>query len=76
MEAFRESARMTDGQKGQLFLFGLVIALFNLAGALCLLVGLLFTIPASMMAMAYVYRKLLIPVPMVATNTTVTTPQF
>jgi uncharacterized membrane protein len=66
MEAFSASAKATDGQKMNLFLFGLLLALFNLAGALCLLVGLFFTIPASAVAMAYVYRKLTdqaIPVP-------------
>jgi hypothetical protein len=32
--------------------------LFNLAGLLCLVVGLFFTVPASSIAMAYVYDQL------------------
>jgi hypothetical protein len=59
MDAFKESARITDGHKGRLFLFGLFLLLVNIAGLLALIIGLLFTIPASMIAYAYVYRKLL-----------------
>lgn len=61
MDPFRAlsaSSRITQGVKWQLFFFGLVIALINIAGALLFLAGLLFTIPLSMMAEVYVYRKL------------------
>src|SRR5262245_1002929 len=40
--SLKASRELTRGARWQLFLFGLVITLFNLAGALCLLVGLLF----------------------------------
>jgi uncharacterized membrane protein len=59
IDAIKKSAVMTDGVKGQLFVFYIILALINLAGALCLLVGLFVTIPTSMVAMAYVYRQLL-----------------
>jgi uncharacterized membrane protein len=59
MEAIRKSGEMTAGNKGKLFGFGLLLALINLAGAICLLIGLFATIPTTMVAMAYVYRKLI-----------------
>jgi len=42
-----------------LFLFDLLLTLINLLGALCLLIGLFATIPTTMVAIAFVYRKLL-----------------
>ncbi len=59
MDAFRASANITNGQKMNLFLFGMLLALINLAGLLCLGVGLFFTIPTTYIATTYVYRKLL-----------------
>jgi len=59
MEAIRKSGEMTAGNKGKLFWLGILFALINLVGVLCLLVGLFVTIPTTMMAMVYVYRKLL-----------------
>ncbi|MEJ2745792.1 MAG: hypothetical protein P8123_08935 [bacterium] len=59
MAALRESSRITMGAKWDLFLFGLLLALINLLGALCLLIGLFATIPTTLVAGAYVYRKLL-----------------
>jgi uncharacterized membrane protein len=59
MEAIRTSWAMTDGQKGQIFVLGLVLLGVNLLGLLALGVGLLVTIPVSYLAMTYVYRKLL-----------------
>jgi len=50
--------RVTDGAKWQILLFGLALAGVNVLGALALLVGLLFTIPMTMLATAFVYRKL------------------
>lgn len=40
------------------FFFAIVLTLMNMAGFLCLFIGLLFTAPASVIAMAIVYRKL------------------
>lgn len=57
-ESLRLSAQATQGVKWQLFLFVLSIILLNVLGALALMVGLLVTIPVTMVAIAYVYRKL------------------
>ena len=59
MEAIKKSGEITAGNKGKLFLLGLLIVLINIAGVICLLVGLFATIPTSMLVMAYVYRKLM-----------------
>jgi hypothetical protein len=59
LESLRASSALTKGVRWQLLLFGLLLTLFNLAGLLCLLVGLIFTIPATAVAMAYVYDQLL-----------------
>jgi len=59
MEAIKKSGEITMGKKGKLFLLGLLFALINIVGAICLLVGLFVTIPVTMIAVAYVYRKLM-----------------
>jgi len=58
IEALQESRALTDGYKMDLFLFSSALALLNLAGALCLFVGLFVTVPMTLMASAYVYRRL------------------
>ncbi len=58
IEALKASSRATKNVKWDLFLFGLLLLLINLAGALVFLVGLFATIPTSMVAYAYVYRRL------------------
>lgn len=57
-EALKASGEMTDGRKWDLIGINLVIAMFTYLGLLGLLVGLLATVPAGMIAMAFVYRKL------------------
>ena len=57
-KALIKSGIMTQGHKLQLFLLALVLGLANLAGALLFLVGLIFTIPMSLLIMAYTYREL------------------
>jgi len=59
MDSIRKSGDITKGEKWHIFLFGLVLGLLNLLGALVLLVGLFVTIPITIMATVYVYRKLL-----------------
>lgn len=59
MEAIKKSGEITMGSKGKLFWFGLLLGLINIAGAICLLIGLFITIPVTMVAMVYVYRKLM-----------------
>ncbi len=57
-EAFSESGRITSGVKWPLFWFAMLLGLINIAGALFFLVGLFVTIPTTIVAVAYVYRKL------------------
>ena len=57
-EAFKRSSEITNGVKWELFAFLILLSLINLAGVICFFVGLLVTIPVTMVAMAYVYRKL------------------
>lgn len=59
IEALRLSWRITKGSTWNLILFGLLLLLINIAGALVLIVGLLATIPTTMVALAWVYKKLL-----------------
>jgi uncharacterized membrane protein len=58
-EAFRESAGMTSDVKWEVFLFFLLVLGINLLGLLAFAVGLFFTLPATMIAYTFVYRKLL-----------------
>ena len=58
-EALVKSSQITRGAKGQLLLLGLLLGLINIAGFLACFVGLFATVPLTMMAMVFVYRKLL-----------------
>lgn len=58
IDALKESARMTEGNRLQLFLFGLALIGINLVGVLALLVGLLVSVPVSFLATVHVYRTL------------------
>lgn len=58
IDALKESWRITKGHKGQLFLFTLAVIGINILGFLALLVGLLVTVPVSMLAAVHVYRTL------------------
>ena len=78
-ESLQTSARMTEGEKWQLFGLSLALLALNIAGALALLIGLLVTIPVSALAFVFVYRKLskrleqgvtpVTPAPVVAAST-------
>ena len=59
VESIKASAELTKGVRWKLFGFGLTLLLLNLSGALLLVVGLFVTIPVSLVAYAFVYRKLL-----------------
>ena len=59
IEALKKSAEITKGAKWNLFIFGILLGFINLAGALCFAVGLFITIPITMIAQVFVYRKLL-----------------
>lgn len=58
IQAIKESGKITYGAKTDLLLFDLVLLGINILGAIALLIGLFATIPTSMVAYAYVYRKL------------------
>ena len=59
VDAIKASWEMTKGVKWNLFLLGLLLGLINILGFLCLVIGLIITVPLAMIAEAYVYRKLL-----------------
>lgn len=58
IEALKESWRITMGHKKELFFFMLALIGINILGLLALVVGLLVSVPVSMLAMVHVYRKL------------------
>ena len=58
IEAIKESWRMTKNQVWNLFLFGIILGLINLAGILALIFGLFWSIPTTALATAFVYKKL------------------
>lgn len=58
-ESINKSWEMTKGVKWNLFVFGILICLINVLGFLALLLGLFITLPLSMVATAYVYKKLI-----------------
>jgi uncharacterized membrane protein len=57
-EAMQESWEMTRGAAWQLFLLWLVLFFVNILGCVALGIGLLVTIPLSVVAMGHVYRSL------------------
>ena len=57
-ESLRMSWSSTSGLVFSVFLLGLVSTLINFLGALCFLVGLLFTIPMSHLMWASAYRQM------------------
>lgn len=58
-ESLIESARISRGHKIQLLKFWLALVCINIVGAALFLVGLLFSLPVSFLAIIYVYRELL-----------------
>jgi hypothetical protein len=57
-EAFKESAGMTSSVKWEVFLFFLLVLGINLLGLLAFGIGLFTTLPATMIAYSFLYRKL------------------
>ncbi len=58
VDAIKESYHLAKKHLFQLFLFALCITLLNLVGLILVGVGLLVTLPISLIAVAHVYRKL------------------
>ena len=58
IEALRESARLTKGKRWKLLGFAVCMILLNILGAIALGVGLLVSMPISMLATMRAYRAL------------------
>lgn len=58
MQAFARSNQLTKGRKLELFTFALVLVLLNILGLILLIIGVLVTAAISLIAVAYVYRRL------------------
>lgn len=58
MESLSESARLTEGIRWQLFVFSLALIGINILGAIVFGIGLLYTLPVSIMAYTALYRSL------------------
>lgn len=58
IEALKQSVRITKGNRGRVILFFFTMALLNLFGALLLIVGLLVSVPVTLLAFAHLYRTL------------------
>lgn len=78
LEALKESSRLTQGRKSQLFFFALAALGINLLGLMALGVGAAFTMPLTVMAALFVYRRLLArgPEPEVHADHTLPTPRM
>lgn len=66
VNALKASARTTMGAKWELLGFGIVCALINILGMLCLIIGIFATYPMILIASALVYRQLLVQTPELA----------
>jgi uncharacterized membrane protein len=58
IESLGKSKKLTQGVKWHLVLFALALAALNVLGFLALVVGLLVTVPVSLLAFVHVYLKL------------------
>jgi uncharacterized membrane protein len=58
VEALKKSMEITVGHFWKIFGLMLTLILLNIVGALLFLIGLFVTIPVSILATAYLYRKL------------------
>jgi len=57
-EAMRQSWEMTRGSCWNFFLLALLLGAVNILGTIALLIGLLITVPLSIVAIGYAYRRL------------------
>jgi uncharacterized membrane protein len=58
VDAMKESARITKGHKGDLFLLMLASIGVALLGVICLFVGIVVAFPVIMLAQVWAYRTL------------------
>ncbi len=68
VESLKTSWAITNGSFLNLVLFGSVIFLINVIGAMLLFVGLFISVPIAMIASAFVYRKLLNQISIIPTQ--------
>lgn len=59
IEALHKSDALTMNARMQLFLFGMLVIVINLAGFFLFFIGLFITVPVSWLAEVYVYNQLL-----------------
>ncbi len=59
IEALKESSRITQESKGNLFLFGLIAYGAIILGVICLFIGLFWAVPTVFVALTFVYRRLI-----------------
>jgi uncharacterized membrane protein len=57
--SIKESWRITKGNKWRIFLLGLALTGVNILGALALVIGLLVSVPITLLAVVHAYRYLL-----------------
>ena len=57
-QSFQESAVLSEKSMGFLFWFSMLMLLFNILGASVLGIGLIITLPISLLMKAYIYRHL------------------
>ncbi len=57
-EALKQSARITDGARWKVFGFIIVLSLLNIIGAMLFGIGLLITVPVTILSSAFVYQTL------------------
>ncbi len=70
-DAFKESAVMTKGEKGNLFWFGILSLLLYIAGVMVFFVGIVVTIPMVIMGYVFVYHALSKKIELTAEHTQV-----
>ena len=77
IQAIKESSRITKGNRWNLAVLGLALVGINILGALCLIVGLLATLPITGLAMVHAYRSLAKAnaIPVISPTLVSTTPQ-
>lgn len=57
-ESLKKSSEITKNKKWNLFKFNILLILINFLGMLTFGIGLIFTIPTTQVAMAYMYKKI------------------
>ena len=62
LDALKQSAAMTQGKRRKIFLFLLALLGVNILGCLAFIAGLFASIPTTMIASAYLYKKMALPV--------------